>query len=99
MIHFFSLSANTLWLGVGFLGQALFSLRFLVQWISSERQRRSVVPVAFWYFSLAGGAVLLSYAIWRQDPVFIVGQGAGLVIYLRNLQFRLRERREEERPA
>jgi len=99
MIHFFSLSANTLWLGVGFLGQALFSLRFLVQWITSERQRRSVVPVAFWYFSLAGGAVLLSYAIWRQDPVFIVGQGAGLVIYLRNLQFRLRERREEERPA
>jgi len=80
MIHFFSLSANTLWLGVGFLGQALFSLRFLVQWITSERQRRSVVPVAFWYFSLAGGAVLLSYAIWRQDPVFIVGQGAGLVI-------------------
>jgi len=99
MIHFFSLSANTLWLGVGFLGQALFSLRFLVQWITSERQRRSVVPVAFWYFSLAGGAVLLSYAIWRQDPVFILGQGAGLVIYLRNLQFRLRERREEERPA
>lgn len=99
MINFFSLSANTLWLGVGFLGQALFSLRFLVQWISSERQRRSVVPVAFWYFSLAGGTVLLSYAIWRQDPVFIVGQGAGLVIYLRNLQFRLRERREEERPA
>jgi lipid-A-disaccharide synthase-like uncharacterized protein len=99
MIHLFSLSANTLWLGVGFLGQALFSLRFLVQWISSERQRRSVVPFAFWYFSLAGGAVLLSYAIWRQDPVFILGQGAGLVIYLRNLQFRLRERREEERPA
>jgi len=99
MINFFSLSANTLWLGVGFLGQALFSLRFLVQWISSERQRRSVVPVAFWYFSLAGGTVLLSYAIWRQDPVFILGQGAGLVIYLRNLQFRLRERREEERPA
>lgn len=99
MIHLFSFSANALWLGVGFLGQALFSLRFLVQWISSERQRRSVVPVAFWYFSLAGGAVLLSYAIWRQDPVFILGQGAGLVIYLRNLQFRLRERREEERPA
>lgn len=96
MISIPPLTAQVAWLGIGFLGQALFSLRFLVQWISSERQRRSVVPLAFWYFSLAGGAVLLSYAIWRQDPVFIVGQGMGLVIYLRNLQFRLRERRGEK---
>jgi lipid-A-disaccharide synthase-like uncharacterized protein len=84
---------NVIWLAVGFLGQALFSARFLVQWLSSERQRRSVVPLAFWYFSIAGGATLLAYAIHRQDPVFIVGQGAGLFIYLRNLQLIHRHRR------
>jgi lipid-A-disaccharide synthase-like uncharacterized protein len=77
---------NMTWIAVGFLGQALFSARFLVQWLSSERARRSVVPRAFWYLSIAGGAVLLAYAIHRLDPVFIVGQGAGLFIYLRNLQ-------------
>lgn len=97
MTQLFPLNAHLAWIGIGFIGQALFSMRFLVQWISSERQRRSVMPLAFWYFSLAGGAVLLSYAIWRQDPVFILGQGMGLVIYLRNLQFRLRERREEQK--
>lgn len=89
------LNANTLWLGIGFLGQTLFGMRFVVQWLSSERQRRSVMPLAFWYFSLAGGVTLLAYAIWRKDPVFIVGQGLGLAIYLRNLQFRLRERSTE----
>ncbi len=99
MMQILPLNAQVAWLAIGFLGQALFSLRFLVQWICSERQRRSVVPLAFWYFSLAGGAVLLSYAIWRQDPVFIVGQGMGLIIYLRNLQFRLREKREEQKPV
>ena len=75
------------WLMIGFVGQGLFSLRFIVQWISSERKRASVIPVAFWYFSLAGGATLFSYAWFRQDPVFIIGQGAGLFIYLRNLYF------------
>jgi len=74
-----------LWLVVGFAGQALFTMRFVVQWIQSERQRRSIVPVAFWYFSLGGGLTLLAYAIHRADPVFIVGQGAGVFIYLRNL--------------
>ena len=67
------------WLTVGFLGQALFSMRFIVQWIKSERMKRSVVPLAFWYFSLAGGVTLLAYAIYRTDPVFIVGQASGLV--------------------
>ena len=62
-----------LWLGIGFLGQALFSARFLVQWLASERARRSIVPRAFWFFSLAGGATLLAYAIYRRDPVFIAG--------------------------
>jgi lipid-A-disaccharide synthase-like uncharacterized protein len=89
----------TFWLILGFAGQAMFSMRFLVQWITSERARRSVIPVAFWYFSLAGGSLLFIYALWRQDPVFIVGQGAGLAIYLRNLYFVRRERVEPSAPA
>lgn len=79
------MSSELFWLGLGFLGQSLFSLRFLVQWWASERRKESVVPLAFWYFSLAGGAVLLAYAIYRADPVFIAGQLAGLAIYARNL--------------
>lgn len=83
---------NSLWLAVGFLGQALFSMRFIVQWFQSERARRSVMPVAFWYLSVAGGVVLLSYAIYRKDPVFILGQGAGLMVYFRNLRLIYKER-------
>ncbi|GLS84296.1 lipid-A-disaccharide synthase N-terminal domain-containing protein [Paraferrimonas haliotis] len=79
------MSSAQIWLAVGMLGQALFSARFIVQWIVSERNRRSIIPHAFWYFSLAGSAVLLAYAIHRQDPVFIVGQSAGAVVYIRNL--------------
>src|SRR5262245_2971323 len=82
------------WIAVGFFGQALFSARFLVQWLSSERLKRSVVPRAFWYFSIAGGVTLLAYAIHRQDPVFILGQAAGVFIYLRNLQLIFRQARE-----
>ena len=82
-----------LWVAVGFLGQLLFTARFLVQWVQSERQRRSVTPVAFWYFSLGGGLVLLLYAVHRRDPVFILGQAAGLLIYSRNLWLIGRERR------
>jgi lipid-A-disaccharide synthase-like uncharacterized protein len=63
----------------------MFSMRFLVQWISSERAKRSVMPIAFWYFSIAGGLILLTYALYRRDPVFIIGQSSGLFIYLRNL--------------
>lgn len=81
------MEANTIWLGIGFLGQAMFSMRFLIQWVYSERERRSIIPVAFWYFSVAGGAFLLAYALYRLDPVFIVGQAAGLLIYGRNLYF------------
>ena len=73
------------WLFVGFFGQALFSCRFLVQWIASERRKVSIVPGIFWWFSIAGGVCLLSYAIYRMDPVFIVGQSAGLVVYVRNI--------------
>lgn len=77
--------AETIWLSFGLLGQAMFSMRFLVQWIASERAQASIVPLAFWYFSLAGGASLFAYALYRADPVFILGQGTGLVIYGRNL--------------
>ena len=85
---------ETFWLIVGFTGQALFSARFFVQWIASERARRSIIPTAFWFFSMAGGAVLLAYAIYRQDPVFITGQAAGLIIYGRNIFFISKERQE-----
>jgi lipid-A-disaccharide synthase-like uncharacterized protein len=78
---------DQVWLAVGLLGQAFFSARFLVQWIASERRKRSVVPRAFWYFSIGGGLTLLAYAIYRRDPVFILGQGAGLFVYARNLWF------------
>ena len=79
------MSGEQLWLGVGFLGQALFSARFLVQWIASEKKGTSVVPVYFWYFSIGGGFTLLLYAIYRHDAVFVLGQGAGLFVYARNL--------------
>ena len=76
----------------GFLGQALFSARFLVQWIASERKKESVVPIHFWYFSIGGGLTLLIYAILRLDPVFIVGQTTGLFVYGRNLYLIWRKR-------
>lgn len=79
------MSATTIWIGIGLFGQLLFTSRFLVQWIVSERRRESVIPLAFWWFSIAGGITLLSYAIWRQDPVFILGQSMGLIVYSRNL--------------
>ena len=74
-----------LWIALGFIAQAMFTARFMIQWIASERARKSVVPVAFWTFSLLGGSLLLVYALHRKDPVFIIGQAAGLVIYTRNL--------------
>ncbi|TPE52641.1 lipid-A-disaccharide synthase N-terminal domain-containing protein [Amaricoccus solimangrovi] len=73
------------WVIIGLLGQVAFSARFIIQWIKSEQARKSVMPVAFWYFSIAGGVILLAYAIHRRDPVFILGQAAGLFIYARNL--------------
>ena len=80
------------WLVVGLIGQGLFSARFFVQWLQSEKLKKSVIPSAFWYFSMAGGITLLAYAIHRRDPVFIIGQGTGLFIYFRNLQFLWRDR-------
>lgn len=87
------------WLVVGFAGQALFTARFLVQWLQSERMRRSVIPMAFWYLSLAGGVTLLIYALHRRDPVFILGQAAGALVYIRNIYLIQRERRERDQPA
>ena len=91
------LSDPTFWLIVGFTGQALFTARFVVQWIASEKKRDSVVPVAFWWFSLMGGGTLLSYAIYRRDPVIIVGQFMGLFIYTRNLMLVAKARRIADR--
>ena len=73
------------WLFFGFLGQALFSSRFLMQWVASERKGQSVIPLSFWWLSLAGGVALLAYAVHRRDPVFILGQMPGIVVYTRNL--------------
>jgi lipid-A-disaccharide synthase-like uncharacterized protein len=86
-------SADVLWIVIGFLGQGFFSARFLVQWIASERRQESVIPTYFWYFSIGGGLVLLAYAIHRRDIVFVAGQAAGLFVYARNLYFVLRRRR------
>src|SRR5438067_13414816 len=80
------------WIGIGFLGQFLFMMRFLWQWIQSERQQRSIIPIAFWYFSLAGGVTLFAYAVHRLDPVFIAGQSRGLTVYTRNLLLIRREK-------
>jgi lipid-A-disaccharide synthase-like uncharacterized protein len=81
------------WVLLGFAAQAFFTMRFVVQWIASERAGRSVVPLAFWWFSIGGGLLLLIYALYRKDPVFIAGQAFGVFVYLRNLYFVLRERR------
>lgn len=83
----FTLDSTHIWLIIGFFGQAMFFMRFFVQWLASERAKKSVIPNAFWYFSLLGGTILLSYAIYRQDPVFIAGQSIGFLIYSRNLYF------------
>ena len=75
------------WLAVGLAAQAMFSARFLIQWITSERRRESVIPTAFWYLSLAGGVLLLLYGLHRGEPVIILGQAFGIVVYVRNLWF------------
>ena len=70
---------------IGFTGQGLFASRFIIQWIYSEKKKESVIPIAFWYLSIFGGIGLLTYAIFRKDPVIITGQLFGLIIYIRNL--------------
>ena len=87
-----------LWVIIGFIGQFMFTMRFVMQWLASEKVKKSVMPVSFWFFSLAGGSIVLAYAIHKADPVFIVGQGAGLLIYLRNIYFILVEHRKSALP-
>ncbi|KEO58035.1 lipid-A-disaccharide synthase N-terminal domain-containing protein [Thioclava indica] len=94
MLHVDSMT-ELWWVVFGLLAQLMFTGRFIVQWIASERQRDSVVPVAFWYFSLAGGLMLFSYAVYRRDPVFILGQSLGVFIYSRNLWLIHAKRRRE----
>lgn len=77
---------EVVWVTIGFVAQLMFSMRFLIQWIASERAKQSIVPETFWYFSLLGGALLFAYATYRLDPVFMLGQGMGLFIYARNIQ-------------
>jgi len=86
MIFINGINVN-LWLIVGFLGQSCFFLRFLIQWLVSEHKKESTIPIIFWYLSLAGAFFVMIYAIYRKDPVFIVGQGMGLLVYIRNLIF------------
>ncbi len=84
---------------LGFTGQSMFFMRFFVQWLYSEKHKRSLIPTAFWYFSLGGSSLLLIYAIIRRDPVFMIGQSTGFIIYIRNLRLIARERREKKAAA
>jgi lipid-A-disaccharide synthase-like uncharacterized protein len=81
------------WVLLGFIAQGMFTMRFLVQWIATERADHSVIPLGFWIFSIAGGLLLLVYALYRKDPVFIAGQAFGVFVYLRNLHFVMRDRK------
>ena len=83
----------TLAVMIGLAGQALFTMRFVVQWVASERAGKSVIPMAFWFFSIGGGVLLFGYALYVKDPVFILGQGFGVFVYLRNLYFVMRDRK------
>ena len=84
-----------IWRAIGLLGQGLFFSRFLIQWIASEREKESVIPLYFWYLSLSGGIILLSYAIHIKDPIFILGQSCGAFIYTRNLVLIFRKKKIE----
>ena len=84
---------SKIWLGIGFFAQLMFSARFLVQWLASERAGKSIVPLLFWYLSIGGSTLLLAYAIHRKDPVFILGQSVGTFIYSRNLYLIHREKK------
>ncbi len=91
------MTAPDYWQVIGFAGQGIFTARFLVQWAASEKKRDSVIPVAFWWLSILGGINLLAYSIYRRDPVFILGQSMGLVVYGRNLMLVARKKRRELR--
>src|SRR5260221_11413875 len=87
------------WVIFGIVAHVMFTGRFLVQWIASEKEGRSVIPIAFWFFSIAGGLMLLAYAIYRRDPVFILGQAFGVFVYMRNLYLIMQEHERRSRAA
>jgi len=89
-------TTETVFLILGFVAQGIFASRFIVQWLVSEKQGKSVIPMAFWYLSLFGGILLFIYAVYRKDPVFILGQSTGLIVYVRNIMLRRKERRNEQ---
>lgn len=89
-------SVPVFWLVIGFTGQAIFGARFLIQWISSELKKESHIPIAFWYFSIGGGLILLTYAIYKKDPVFILGQSMGVLVYGRNLRLIYKKKKAEQ---
>lgn len=78
-------TTEMIWVGIGFVGQSLFFSRWLIQWFVSERKAESQIPPSFWYMSLIGSVIVLAYALYRVDPVFIVGQGIGTLVYVRNI--------------
>jgi lipid-A-disaccharide synthase-like uncharacterized protein len=84
-----------LWLALGIFGQLMFAMRFIVQWLVSEKEGRSVIPIAFWFFSIGGGAITLIYGLYRREPVIILGQSLSLFIYARNLMLIGREKRAQ----
>ena len=88
-------TTDKIFLYIGIFGQLCFSMRFIIQWIYSEKAKKSVIPIAFWYFSLVGGIILLIYAIYHRDPVFIMGQAPGVFIYSRNIYLINKNRNEE----
>lgn len=89
----FMMNNATLWIIIGFIGQALFASRFIVQWIYSEYKKKSVIPVSFWYISIVASLVLFSYSVYRKDPVFILGFSLNIIIYVRNLVLISKEKR------
>jgi lipid-A-disaccharide synthase-like uncharacterized protein len=92
-LHEVFIAKFQVWVLLGYVAQLMFTMRFLVQWIASERAGKMVMPIAFWFFSIAGGLLLFIYALYIRDPVFILGQGFGVFVYARNLYFELRDRR------
>jgi lipid-A-disaccharide synthase-like uncharacterized protein len=96
LLNFYAVGNETFWVTLGLIGQSAFFLRFLVQWLASERAGQSVIPNSFWYLSIAGALIVLVYAIYRRDPVFIIGQVAGLLVYVRNLMLIRRQGRASQ---
>jgi lipid-A-disaccharide synthase-like uncharacterized protein len=99
LTHLFTAQNGAIWAGIGFVGQAVFGVRFLIQWLRSEQAGHSVVPIAFWYVSVAGGLISLCYALHLQAWPLVLGQAMPLPIYLRNVYMIHRDRSRQSEPA